>query len=86
MKKNYSTENFMNENYRDWFYRNWIGTHKIILAEIFKIIAEQNTLVLGSVGPGHQPYVLVVHLQLAEEASTHGTGNTTNCFNNLNNI
>ena len=67
MKKNYSTVNFMNENYRDWFYRNWIGTHKIILAEIFKIIAEQNTLVLGSVGPGHQPYVLVVHLQLAEE-------------------
>ena len=34
---------------------------------------EQNTLVLGSVGPGHQPYVLVVHLKLAEEASTHGT-------------
>ena len=37
-------------------------------------------------GPGHQPYVLVVHLQLAEEASTHGTDNTTNCFINLNRI
>ena len=41
MKKNYSTVNFMNENYRDWFYRNWIGTHKIILAEIFKINGDQ---------------------------------------------